>query len=47
MANQKTHLVRDIEKDVKNDIKAAKKIPRLPWWTVVEKFVGTPKTFEA
>jgi hypothetical protein len=35
MANQKKHLVHDIEKDVKNDIKAAKKIPRLPWWAVL------------
>jgi hypothetical protein len=35
MANQKTHLVHDIEKDVKNDIKAAKRIPRLPWWAVL------------
>jgi uncharacterized membrane protein len=35
MGNQKTHLVRDIEKDVKYDIKAAKKIPRLPWWAVL------------
>ena len=35
MENQKTHLVRDIEKDVKYDIKAAKKIPRLPWWAVL------------
>ena len=35
MGNQKTHVVRDIEKDVKNDIKAAKRIPRLPWWAVL------------
>jgi hypothetical protein len=35
MVNRKAHLAHDVEMDVKNDIKAAKKIPRLPWWAVL------------
>jgi hypothetical protein len=40
MASRKGHLVHDIEKDVKADIKAAKKVPRLPWWGVLCVIIG-------
>lgn len=41
MANRKMHLVKNIEKDLKNDIKTAKKIPRLPWWAVLCLMIGS------
>ena len=38
--NVKVRLTKDVEKDVKNDIKAAKKI-WLPWWAILGLIIGS------
>jgi len=43
--SREVQLAKEIEKDVRTDIKAAKKIPRLPWWAVLCVMIGVMPIF--